>query len=113
MTVVSGPCTETYCLGHDEDDGCIWPEHAVWCDGACTKTQYGECDKVFKGGNPRQGSGFFELGASCAMDAATCVTGEINVYTSVQLDEVIAALIEMREWVIQEEELRARQAANA
>ena len=105
-------CDEPYCVRHDYDaEKCTWPPHAVWCHGGCRKNVYGECTISLRDGNSGRGSGWHAFEALCAPDAATYVTGELDVHTVEQLDRAITSLHALRALLVEEEAFKVRRAA--
>jgi hypothetical protein len=107
----SSQCTEPYCVRHDSDGDCVWSDHAVWCAGRCGKGEYGECTVNLRDGDPHQGSGWHAFAATCEMDPATYITGELDVHTVEQLDAVFVSLTALRALLEQDEAFRALRAA--
>ena len=100
-------CREPYCLNHNPDtDGCEYAEHGVWCDNRSTHDVYGQCTINARDGDPGQGSGWHHFDATCALDAATYITGELDVHTVAQLDAALVSLAGLRALMMQDETFR-------
>jgi hypothetical protein len=105
-------CDEPYCVRHDSDGDCVWSDHAVWCTGECGKgDHYSQCTVSLRDGDPDRGSGWHAFTATCEPDAATYVTGELDVYTVEQLDAVFVSLTALRALLVREEAFRTLRAA--
>ena len=108
----SSQCTEPYCVRHDDEGDCVWSDHAVWCTGGCGKDErYSQCTVSLRDGDPDRGSGWHAFTATCEMDAATYVTGDLDVHTVEQFDAALVSLRALRALLERDEAFRTLRAA--
>lgn len=107
----SSQCNEPYCVRHDSDGDCVWSDHAVWCHGQCCGDRDGRCTVSLRDGDQDRGSGWYAFTATCEPDAATYVTGELDVHTVEQFDRAIVSLTALRALLERDEVFRALRAA--